>query len=1138
MRFSYSLLALCLVISFKTSAEGTREMAPNGSIIVNGNSTTDLAALHINNFAFNSFASYNNPNPNSRLYIHIKDPSKECIFLGFSFGHPNENTPFPSHVSYQYRILDPAGNIVFGPVMVGPDGNILNWSQGFNGPQEIHGAGGYDAVEATAADLSSQGWTGAGDYYIEFQNTGGTDFLIDFWDITVADCSTPSPTEKKGRVWSYNWSIFAINDFGFPFRPFNGAFYVCAPDPSDPDAAFITRIDFNGSGFQPAAFNVAFNSFGVFNTGNIAEDRRSVQDINATQAEYAIFLNDPIELCKTAIVGEITLDGISRCDAGDYCIKFTSTKEGQIDILLDFDGNDNMYTPGTRDVLITVFVLADQVGVPTCIPWNGIDGFGLPMNEDTSTTIPILLSFAQGIYHFPIFDAELMLNGFRLQAVRPAATIPLLHYDDSNIQVPSGSGEPPVQITGCNVPCHRWTTFVNNGVPGFGNLHTINSWWFSQRIVREDVLLLPAYYTCAIDGPQRICSGSSTQIIFQPQVHPGGLQGPEILSTVWEGPGIVGANTGNEITIDAAGHYTLDVVWINGTGDTCETSCDYNLLIDPPLVGTIDTLILEGTTIVINGAHYSDGGQFVQFLESPQGCDSILTINVQIINSVIHYDLDACLSFMSDGSHMDYSEFTAAYPQPLSCADISASILHRDPPAMNKHSCTEGVNNSIAMCISSLDTCDYDAGNQASLVFSVTITPDPDTAVQITGISFFEKAPLTYSWISGGTGPNNYPTLFGLRVLRNGTEIFRQEDIPTNSNWTERIFDFIGNVDFITGQPVTFQFELLPYCLIGNGEEVNAWDIDELFVQASCVSLSALNKAIAGDVVTPKGKHVKDVQMRIAGNAQFIDQTTELTDADGHYVFPENRPFKGYHISGYKNTNFINGVSTLDLIYIQKHLLGFAPFTSPYQFVAADANRSHSVTAIDLIEFKKLLLGFYDVLPKNTSWRFGNALESYEGSYPWGFKETIEIEYLLDHVDDAHFVGVKIGDINGDVKTDLNGIISSRTNDALNLVLQVPSKMDDQPLRMDVIAEQFKRVAGMQFGLELSDLTIIEVISGSLHLSSDQYKNANGVFNMSWTSVDPVTIADGQVLFSLIVKPEGLFEVEKMIRLSNQLIAP
>jgi hypothetical protein len=288
-------------------AEGTRQLAPNSVISLSG--SNDIAALHIDNNEYNNFASYNNADPTSRLYIHINDPASECIYMGFSFGHLNQNTTSQPNVNYEYRVRDPNGNVVFGPIQVPITGaNINNWSEAVSGPAQLSGAGGYNAMFIPSAALGSQGWNSSGDYFVEFRNTDNTSpFLIDFWDITVADCSAMPHQRKPGRVWSYNWAIFAVNDFGFPNRPFNGSFYVCAPDPDNPDAAFITKIDFDGAGFRPAAFNIAVNSFGAQNTGDVAVDRQSVELTNSTQAEYAIYLNDPVDNCETATVGEVEI---------------------------------------------------------------------------------------------------------------------------------------------------------------------------------------------------------------------------------------------------------------------------------------------------------------------------------------------------------------------------------------------------------------------------------------------------------------------------------------------------------------------------------------------------------------------------------------------------------------------------------------------------------------------------------------------------------------------------------------------------------------------------------------------------------------------------------------------------------------
>jgi len=1022
--------------------------------------------------------------------------------------------------------------------MIVPGGeNIQTWSEGFTGPMQLQGAGGYNAINVTSSDLISQGWSGKGDYYVEFRNTDDTDFLIDFWDITVADCAVTPATEKKGRIWSYNWSFFAINDFGFPNRPFNGAFYVCAPDPDDADAAFITKIDFNGSGFRPAAFNVAFNSFGIQNTGNISEDRKSVQNFNATQSEYAIFLNDPIEICKTAIVGEISLMGVSRCSAEEYCIKFTASKEGQIDLLLDFDGPDSVYTPGTTDVIVTHTVTGEEVGSPSCIDWNGLDGHGNPVLENSGTQIPVIISYAQGIYHFPIYDAEFMTQGFMIEAVRPPASIPLLHYDDSNITVPSGSGEPIVQLTGCTNPCHRWTNYNNITNVGFGNLNTINSWWFSQRIVRQDVFILPAYYTCGIEGPTSLCQGGTTSLTSNPQVLPAGAAGGEIISTTWTGPGIIGSNTGSSIIIGSDGTYSAEIRWLTGLGDTCQTYCDYSLTLGPPFTASIDTLILFGETLEINGETYTEAGQYIQQLTAVNGCDSILTITVKVLQTVIHYNLNACISHPEDGTDMNYTEFTPVYPEPLSCAEVSGSILFRDPPQGNKHSCTQGVNNSIAMCISSLDGCTYDPGNEKSVVFEVTIVPAPDTAVQLTGLTFFEQAPATFNWIGGNSGPNNYPTLYGIRVLKNGVEIYRREDILTTNTWTEEIFDFINNILFIVKDSTVFRFELLPYCLVGNGADVAAWDMDEINVSASCVPF-IFTPIIDGAVSTEAGRGVKDVEIHISDDPSFQNSEVAVTNQFGQFTFDHNEPGNDYYLRGYKNTGYRNGVSTLDLIYIQKHLLGIKTFESPYQMLAADANRSNTVSVLDLLELRKLILGIYSELPRNTSWRFGITNPDLDGSYPWGFKETIEIESLEEDLDNANFIGVKIGDVNGDAKTNvLASELTPRNHTILKLQIEDRPAKIGVPMKIEITSHNFSDVVGLQLALQLSDLSIQEVLSGKLMMTNENYSiTPDGLLRLSWNHFEAISGEPDEVLFSLVVIPHRSGKISDMLSLDPSIL--
>ena len=872
--------AVCLLTQL-VFAEGTRQLAPNADAGPGFNNTSDIAALHIDSDNYNNFAAYSNPNPNSRLNIHIADPSAECIYLGFSVGHQNITGLNPPLINYEYRILDPNGNIVFGPVTVNAGSeNVNNWSEAFDGPSQLVGASGYNAIVVNSSDLMSQGWSGAGDYYIQFQHFSTADgFLIDFWDITVADCFLALPLEKKGRVWSKNWAIFAINDFGFPNRPFNGSFYVCAPDPANPDAAFVTLIDFNGSGFRPAAFNLAFNSFGAQNTGDISIDRRSVESFNGTQPEYAIFLNDPVEICETGVTGEIELLGIGRCDPSEYVIKFVTTKAGQIDLILDFDGPDDVYTPGSADILISRTVNQADVGLPFCVSWDGLDGLGNSLVEDSGTQIPAHISFAQGIYHFPIFDAEYMINGFNIQAVRPPGPEPLLYYDDSGISASSDSGEPATQLAGCMLPCHRWINYTGPAIVGFGNLNTINSWWFSQQVITKEFMVMPRYMECNVDGPPTVCQGGTETIIWQPEVFPSGLDAPEVVEVNWSGPGIVGSNNTDQILINSAGMYAVNISWLSEIGDTCSSSCGFNIDQAPPAMHSIDTLIRMGDTIVVNGEILTNGGQYTQMLITGNGCDSILIINVFVAEPeivVIHYDLDDCLSRPFDGTSGDYSEFTPQYPNGMSCGAVGASIVSRSNPSVNQHSCTPGVGNSPAMCVGALNSCVYDASSEKAVKIRVSVVPGQNEIVSLSGLQFYEKAPLNFDWIQGDAGLNNYPTLYGIRILRSGVEVFREEGIPTTQGWSLESFDFFYHPAFVVNKPTMFHFEFLAYCPVGNDADVMAWDLDEISIKATCVTMNT-NDQLA---TAPGLAHHEVAAYTSDGN---IDQTPPFgrTDISG-----------------------------------------------------------------------------------------------------------------------------------------------------------------------------------------------------------------------------------------------------------------
>ncbi len=262
-------------------------------------------------------------------------------------------------------------------------------------------------------------------------------------------------------------------------------------------------------------------------------------------------------------------------------------------------------------------------------------------------------------------------------------------------------------------------------------------------------------------------------------------------------------------------------------------------------------------------------------------------INGSFSSSSMHFDMDACSAYNALTTNFDYSEFTPVVTNSSSCLQMSimGGNLYRDEPLRNPHSCTEGVDGSTAMCVSSVMDCAYPAGHMRSVKIDVIVEPGTDGTGTLSSLSFYEQAPENYSWIDGGSGPNNYPTLYGMRVLKDGVEVYRSERNSTSTDWTLESFSFLDEPAFVVDTRAVFTFEFIGYCLINNGSTVSAWDLDEITIESSCGtiidggSLSLNSGSTATNVCVGLGQDAS-VNVQVSGN-QGPNSSYVITDESG-----------------------------------------------------------------------------------------------------------------------------------------------------------------------------------------------------------------------------------------------------------------
>ena len=278
-----------------------------------------------------------------------------------------------------------------------------------------------------------------------------------------------------------------------------------------------------------------------------------------------------------------------------------------------------------------------------------------------------------------------------------------------------------------------------------------------------------------------------------------------------------------------------------------------------------------------------------------------------------------------------------------------------------------------------------------------------------------------------------------------------------------------------------------------------------------CPDGAVPNSRIAGMISTETGASVLEVAVTNTSNLIHGGSMMMMTASDGAYAFDSMLDGGAYAISAKKDNDYLNGVSTLDLVMIQQHILGINSLESGYQIVAADINGDENVSAVDLVELRKLILGIYSELPNNDSWRFVDADQILNVSSPWPLTEEAQINNLQTDMMDEDFVGIKIGDVNGNVianATDFD--VEERNGKKLTFVL------DRQGESIVVKAgENFTDVYGYQFTMKVDGI-VNGVKSGALDMTEANFGLlGNGIVTTSYGNELSQTIAAGTTLFTL-----------------------
>jgi len=277
-----------------------------------------------------------------------------------------------------------------------------------------------------------------------------------------------------------------------------------------------------------------------------------------------------------------------------------------------------------------------------------------------------------------------------------------------------------------------------------------------------------------------------------------------------------------------------------------------------------------------------------------------------------------------------------------------------------------------------------------------------------------------------------------------------------------------------------------------------------------------------GKIIKPNNTPVTSANLDLINTVNDEINYSKSSNNEGEFVFKHLADNLSYNLTASKTGDDLNGLSTLDIVFIQKHLLSIKKFKNPYQYIAADINNSGKISASDILELRKMVLGINNKFTNNSSWKFIDKDYIFANSKnPFNFEESINIEQIKE---DTHkdIIAVKIGDINNSALTGSNGLVF-RNDNHIDLITDNIDYSTNDFVDVNIYSQEEFITLGTQFTIKFTPTYIdfIDIESGQINLTDVNINTAlikDGIITVSWNTPQGIEINTNNKLFKLRFK--------------------
>lgn len=259
-------------------------------------------------------------------------------------------------------------------------------------------------------------------------------------------------------------------------------------------------------------------------------------------------------------------------------------------------------------------------------------------------------------------------------------------------------------------------------------------------------------------------------------------------------------------------------------------------------------------------------------------------------------------------------------------------------------------------------------------------------------------------------------------VINFGLEGLSSENFFLNENGTLSTlwYDLAGGCQTLADDSVIYQLQFSP---IGN-----SFDSTEVYIDGNPTEIYSYD-CDSNPLISEFNSQWIKLPIVVSGNVSYYNSEINIANSELHFNAEEDKfsttdSLGNYNVFAVSTDNFSiypvknddfpisNGVTSLDIFKVQRHILEIEQLDNPYKIISADVNQNQEIESDDVYRMLKLTTDLDENSYPQGIWQFVSSdFDFSDEQNPFPFDRSRNYLSINDNFDNQDYIAIKLGDV-------------------------------------------------------------------------------------------------------------------------------